>query len=60
MTKQGNVAALYEALLKARNALVLYSRDMKPRYQAEIGFTIAECDAALDAFEEKKEESNEK
>lgn len=45
----GNVAALRNALLTARNTLVLYSRDMKPRYQAEVGFMINKCDAALDA-----------
>ena len=45
----GNAAAMREALLTARNTLVLYSRDMKPRYQAEVGFMIDECDAALAA-----------
>ena len=45
----GNAAAMRAALLKARNTLVLYSRDMKPRYQAEVGFMIDICDAALAA-----------
>ena len=45
----GNAAAMREALLYARNTLVLYSRDMKPRYQAEVGFMIDKCDAALSA-----------
>ncbi len=44
-----NAAAMREALLKARNTLVLYSRDMKPRYQAEVGFMVDTCDAALAA-----------
>jgi hypothetical protein len=48
-SQQGNAAALRDALLKARNTLMLYSRDMKPRYQAEVGFMIDDCDAALAA-----------